>query len=150
LVAHLCERRLDAEDRRQRSVELAQPDRVKAQGAELCQPPAQLDRFWDRRRVELLDNVAPDPDRLDVTKIFEAGAEREAVEDMNDPAVGRRIGTPRRNRRRDDDRQGCRECRNEPRRARSPGALGVETHATAPPARSIRAPPAIALNPLPR
>ena len=45
--------------------------------------------------IELLGDIALDPDRLDVLNLFEGGAEGEPVQEMDDRLIRDRLGAER-------------------------------------------------------
>ena len=71
--------RLDAHNRAQRPIELAQRDRIEPEGIKLGQAKAQRDRLRDRCGIELFGDVALDPDHLDVIEIVEGRAKGEPI-----------------------------------------------------------------------
>ncbi len=90
----VVERRLDTGDRAQRPVELAQLDRAETEGVELSQTIAQFDRLGDIRRVELLGDVALDPDHLHIIEIIGGRAKGQPVQDMEHLAGPNRPRSP--------------------------------------------------------
>ena len=94
LFPDVVQRRLDAGHRAQRPVKLPQLDRAKTEGGQLSQTIAQFDRLGDIRRVELLGNIALDPDHLHIIEIIGGRAKGEPVQDMEHLLVRIRPRSP--------------------------------------------------------
>jgi hypothetical protein len=87
------ERRLDTADRPQRAVKLAQLDRVETDRRKLGQAKPQFDRLSNLRRIELLGDVALDPNHLHVIEIIDGRAKGKPVQYVENLQV--RIGRTR-------------------------------------------------------
>src|SRR3974377_1495602 len=94
LALHLLQfgRQLNPTDGGQRSVKLPELRGVIAKIVHRSGGALQCEGFGNFFGIELLSNVAVDPDRLNKAEIFERRTEGEPVQDMDDLAIGHRFG----------------------------------------------------------
>jgi len=75
------------------SVEPPELGRVITKSLQRSDAPLQFERFGDRFGIELLGNVAVNPDRPNMMEIFQRRPEGEPVQHMDDSAIRYRSGT---------------------------------------------------------